>query len=80
MILLSIVFLYILIERLVFFQIYSKQSKISDIEYDLSANSNSWFAIGAGNSNLLFLCDFLIFCYVWYILRFEKKQHIYHFF
>ena len=66
MILFSVLFAYILNEGLsvfypCFFKMYSKQSLISDAEYDQSGNSNSSFHVGADILNLLFLYDFLIF-------------------
>ena len=62
-ILFSILFIYILIDGLskfspCFLRIYSKESWISDIKYDLSGNSNTSFYVGADTLNLLLLYGF----------------------
>ena len=67
-ILFSISFTYILIEGLIVFSPYSfkirsKQSWISDIQYDPPSNSNFSFYVEADILNLLFLCDFLYVTY-----------------
>ena len=48
----------------VFYKIYSKQSRISDKEYDLSVNSNLRFHVGADTLNLLLLYELFMFFHV----------------
>ena len=46
---------------------YSKQSQISDTEYDPSRNANSSFHAGADLWNLMILYDFLFFPCIVYV-------------
>ena len=47
-----------------FLNIYPKYSRISDIEYDPSGNSNSSFQGGADILDLLFCVTFLFFFHI----------------